>query len=351
MRYLLGAAGKRAVDYVRKYPVYLCLALVAAVTLIEANVLLRLHGHHLKALTDAARGVLEGTPHWRVYQNRLLGPWLLEMTHTVTGLNYRESFMALAAALTALANGICFFTCLDLTRDRALSVRYVFYFALLFVALQDKYWLYLWDFADMIFFLLLVYGIFRNFGAVFFICLFTAALLNREDALFICLWLVIDSFTVTAEGGRRRFRVNGAKLALGICLAAAGTAYTKFIRDRLFIVSMLPRVGMDAKNAVFGQHFKLIYNLKYIAGFRFFDKFDFITPLAATVPAAYFLFKLRLRQREMKVAALFFCMLISVLTFGRASETRVFFILIPVMLFLNLENGDKITRPLNRGAA
>ena len=73
------------------------LALAAVVAAVQLRVIHLEFGRQYNLSVEAAQGVLDGLPHWRVFQNRLLGPYLVEAFSAVT-----DSFEAAHALCTFL---------------------------------------------------------------------------------------------------------------------------------------------------------------------------------------------------------------------------------------------------------
>jgi len=47
----------------------------------------RFHDH-----AAAAQGVVQGLPHWRAWQSRVLGPFFVEFLSRLTGLSYADAY-------------------------------------------------------------------------------------------------------------------------------------------------------------------------------------------------------------------------------------------------------------------
>ncbi len=73
----------------------------------ELRFLTVFHAENLSEWFAAARGVVIGQPHWRAYQNRLLGPYLIELLTWVFG-SYRVSFLVFAGVLLYAAKVLWF---------------------------------------------------------------------------------------------------------------------------------------------------------------------------------------------------------------------------------------------------
>jgi len=336
--------------YIAGYPMPVCLVLIALLTLMELRLVMLIHHERFKILVDAAHGVIIGTPHWVAYQNRLLGPWLVQFISQLTGWAFTKSFIIFIVMSLLLANLVSFYLFFDLTKNRLISLKYTLYFSLCFLALQDISWLFLWDFLDIMIFFVFVYGIFRNWKTRFFIYLFIVSLLNRENALFISLWLIIDAFKYESKSPNirtRSLKINYPNLLLGILLSIVGILYIKLVRDWLFVRSGLSGVGLDSVHAAIGQHIVLFANIARLFNVWHQKNINILPAFLFIGLTIYLFIKMRFDQFFIKVMLLFLCMLVSIFVFGYISEPRVFFMLIPFILVLNLELSDKI-RPVHK---
>lgn len=323
-----------------------CFILIALLTLMELRLVRLIHGGHFKALVDAAYGVIAGTPHWRAYQNRLLGPYLVQFISQLTGWTFAKSFEMFFITSLTLTNFVSFYVFYALTRNRLVSLKYTFYFLLCFLALQDNQWLYLWDLMDITIFLVFAYGIFINWNTRFFIYLFILSILNKENALFISLWLIIDAFKYESKSTKdtqtKSLKINYSKLSLGIFLTIGGTIYTKLVRDWLFVRSSIPWVGLDSGHGMIDNYLVICDRMQQLLHPGWTKNINILSVFLIIGLPVYLLIRMRFDQFSIKVMLLFLCMLSSIFVFGIIAETRVFFILIPFILVLNLEFGGKI---------
>lgn len=205
---------------------------------------------------DAAWGIVHGHPHWRVYQSRVLGPWIVNLlaqvlpSFLVAHVVYAVSTLALAGFLT-----------LTFTQrrysDTARSWAAFFMFQGLFVLLMSRPWLYAWDYLDILVFLVffeLVQSR-RHWSRV--VGLFAVAIFNRESALFLALWLVLEPVVALAHDRRarkagrhqrkRRLRFAVRPFLAGLACLVGGIALIEGLRRRLLVEEVGPKIFADAK--------------------------------------------------------------------------------------------------------
>lgn len=314
--------------------------------MVELRVLVMMHKNEALELAIASKGVIIGTPHWKAYQNRLLGPYLIEAISFLSGQSYLNAFWIYLAILTVVNDIILFLTYLILTGDDLLSVRYTIYSAFSYIALQD-YWWYPWDPIDVSIFTLLILAIYKNLDIKYFIILFIVELLNREVAIFIGIWLVIDSFDFSGENLKDKLlrKVDKVKIIIGITLTGFCVFYTTIIRDILYKHSMLAFTEAQKIIDARGNHFDLFNNLRFLLSIKNF------TSMRLDICIILFIFSIFIylflnfygvSQRTFKINLLLACIMAATLVFGFVKETRIYFILIPIIFILILDFGNKI---------
>lgn len=252
----------------QRYLQWLFLSATILVSALEVLFLLHLHQKNLVAYSDFARGVVVGTPPWRAYQNRLLGSWLAWGATEVFGHGYKTWFLILTGIFWAGANVATYWAAYKLTGNRFLAAGATATSVLMTLMLEGPQgeYLYLWDPLDVLLLTAFTYGVFAKKSLGFFLLVFCIELLNREAAIFIALWLAIDSFRMSRSGGSRRLSLaNPRQLVVGLSLVAGGTAWTKFIRDALFKHSMMVGIGQDTRHVGLGNYSGLVDNLHTLA--------------------------------------------------------------------------------------
>src|SRR5262249_21337109 len=141
-----------------------------------------------------ATNLLAGTPHWRAYQNPVLGALVQGGIEKV--LSPLLGSGASGAAYDALMLGSVFCVLLSYrlaagARSATPSGQYAFFGALTisYVMIQDRNWFYPWDPVEVITFALLYVLILRQRPLRDFWLLFAIAIFNKETTAFIGVWL------------------------------------------------------------------------------------------------------------------------------------------------------------------
>lgn len=313
---------------------YLFAALIAAATY---RLFVGYHWPHLKQLLDASQGVLEGKPHWLTYQNRLLGPYL-ELMISKFGMHRGDAWKVYNFIFLTLESLLLFGLLKKEGRTTSQSLHAIVIFFFCFIVLQH-YWFYAWDALDLVLFTLFAFGILQRQKTSYFIVLFIVAIFNRESALFIALFLIVDAFSLSVRPLSIKL-VNYAKLGLGAVLIFAGMAYIKAIRHALFISK--PDGNPDTEHETIGNHFQLWQNLEDFC--TNFSNAQFVISIALVGSIYYFAKHIRTyTESELKCFIMMMALIANIMLFGLINETRMHFILLPFALFLWLRIEGRAT--------
>ena len=178
---------------------------------------------------QAERGIVEGYPHWRVFQSRVLGPWLEKLLNLLFGFNYAVGHIVIAVVMLTLCGAVMFYA------GRAIGGRQSGWSALLgfhvlFALTMARPWLYIWDYFILMVAALFLWLMLRRAPWWSFLLLMLLAFFNHESALFIGVWMVakalIDAWT-------ERRRPDWGMLVGGALGSLAGIALTETLRTLL----------------------------------------------------------------------------------------------------------------------
>lgn len=321
---------------IKEHKLAFCIFIILLISFAEFRTLYLIHLINIDELANQIYGVLTGKPHWRSYSSRLLGPHLVYVI-SLFGFSLKSSLIIFHILAIITVNALLFYVLLLLTGRayrRCLISLVLFGFSLILIQHQ---WHYTWDYIDLIVFTLFLYGVYSSKTTAYFCLVFLLGILNRESALFIALWLVIDAFKYASlESGGLRFKLslhNKWRLLVGASLLIGGAIYTKMIRSYMFVESSSPAVGLDEKHRLLGNHTKPLFNIE-----KFFS--NFLSPLELPVSLfiiAIFVFVVSMlhkaREETIKSAVLVVIMIASIFTFGTINETRQFTMVLPFLLF------------------
>jgi len=319
----------------RTRPAYLLIAFAGA--LVQFRLVILVFGRQYGASVEAARGVLTGEPHWRVFQSRLLGPYLVQAVDRVLD-NFMAAHVGVSVLLLTLAGYLVLTGLGRIHTDRTRAALGYFVFALLFLFCVSRPWIYIWDLIDLVVFALFAWFVVERRDWRWFAALFAVALFNRQSAFFIAAWMILDPLirygidrVRKSEGARVDFKMLGS----GVVLAAAGAGLVEVLQRNLLVREVGPELIGQAENAGGRFHFMLAENLRQF-GQALSPNYalSFLVPLFVVAYIGFCIWVARRDPREnLGIAAVHLLLLGSTVAFGYAFETRVYLVLLPLIPF------------------
>lgn len=312
------------------------LALLFAVA--QFRLVIFVFGIHYARSVDAARGVLDGHPHWRVFQNRVLGPYMVKLLSAVfPSFDLAHVFFSIAAI--AMAGFLAWRLGRRHGGDLRSALLALLVFEAAFACLLSPPWLYAWDYLDIIVFLLFVDLVLSRARTAFFVALFCAAALNRESCLFIALWMMIDplvGWSLGRAGLSGRERMKWPRFCSGAACAVLGIVVTEALRRALLVEEIGFKLFGDTRMPRgAGFVFNLGDNISaLVSGFSGFDLgMPFFLPLfiALCVILAILMVK-KDPARCLSLALMELAMIAALLCFTLATEVRVYLELVPFIV-------------------
>lgn len=309
-----------------------CIVVIVVVAAVTFRGLYVMHSaDNWQTLAQISQSVLDGTPYWRAYQNRLLGPAIIAALDAVT----RDYGVALQLFnfLGLLAQNLLLFA-LARAADagRAAALLFCCLWSLAFLGLQD-YYFYPWDILDILILTFFAFSLVNERWLAWSVLLYPVALLNRESALFLPLGLVLLLLArISVEGFRRGGRYYALRFTAGVAAILAGAAYTKFIRDVLFVTT---GGDTDPEHRVLGNHVYFGPNLHQLL----VDNWGSLNALVSllVIGGSLWCVVLFFRNRDAGLRAgyaLFLAMVYCVLMFGMVNEARLYIPLVSLFMFL-----------------
>jgi hypothetical protein len=286
-------------------------------------------------LIQAARGVVEGRPHWRVFQNRILGPYAAEALSALFP-SYVAAHVSLSIAALAAA-GIAAFRLGERAGSRSAGLLALVAFHLGFTLLLALSWIYIWDFITALVFLLFVQFVAAERPWPWIAALAIVGVLNHEIAVFIAGWLVVDPPARWALG---RMRVIPAapldrlRMLCGALVAAASLVVVERLRTALLVAEIGPEIfPRTARTAGESFHFALgdnLTTLKSLASISY--GLPQLVPLYVLAAIGLVVSIARRDPRRfVGLSATHLAMIATLLTFGLLLETRLYIVLLPVV--------------------
>jgi hypothetical protein len=294
----------------------------------------------------AAKGVLEGQPYYKTYQNRFAGPVLVAAISRSTGQSFEHSYKAATALLLVSANLLGLFLFGRYTGRLEAGLMFTVAYAFLTTNLQAPMWLPIWDFVELNVMLVFAWAAFADAGAASLFALFLFAIFNRETALFIPVWMLVRNI-IGRSTGMTQNRNPFSKWILPVLMIAAGVAWTHFSRNHFFVKSHLSVPA--AVNLVEDQFWMLPHTLEVVAGAAKVHILAALVMTLWTVAVIVGLYRSGALYRAISIIVA--GMLASILMFGLLSESRLWMSVIPFLLwatmtrFMSRETDQTGTRP------
>ncbi|MFH1904917.1 MAG: hypothetical protein ABIK53_05290 [bacterium] len=289
----------------------------------------------------AAQGVIQGLPHWRVYQSRVLGPFFVKVISKLTGLTFGQAY-----PLAVFIMLFSFFLILILIARRlwnstiAALATAIAAWALNTMLMQEL-WLYPWDYIDLTVFTLLTWAILVSQPFWVIGCILAFEVFNRgEVVIILSTWFIIDSIfrLIPSEIKWPRLRVEIHRRQFFVALALLVVGYTviEVLRNVLLIREIRPEIFSDMKEGIHFVNLRLLRNLRELClsfthplqnfVFNVFNVFIFSIPLFALRAIFY------KHIGVIRISLLYLVLWGFTVTFGLIYETRVWLSFVPFLV-------------------
>ncbi|MBD3384425.1 hypothetical protein GF407_05795 [candidate division KSB1 bacterium] len=311
--------------------------LVLVLTLAQFRIIYRLNGgrNKIEGFGYNEKNLLNRETNIQAWMNRILAPVLVLGFSKMSGLAWHSSHLFLSVLLLFLLNIMLFYYCLKLCRSPGTAACILLSYLLAFLLLQH-YYIFLWDYIDIIIMSAFVFGILGQFPLYYFIILFFIALFNRESSLFIVFFLFIQSFQLKPN----LKLISKKHLFVSLSLFLINSVYIKAMR-------MLLYNGPERKDVytglpgILGNENHLMFNLKYFLYnfYYFFTKLgpDFNVVISAFIVfmVAFIIFCLIHGPPPLQRAALLLAaMVFSIFVSGLIMETRMWLMTLPFVCLM-----------------
>jgi len=306
------------------------LVFIALLTFVEFRVVSRVIREGIDKAVTISQDTVKRHPPLKAHQTRIIGPWIIDaLAHTLNIPPKQAYHLFLLLGLIASNISFYFFVA-RLTGDPGKAMVYLYVFIGFFLACIFDF-LLPWDILTLLLFSIFAYGVFARKPPVYFLILLPFALLNREDALFIPLWLVINSLDEDQQSKRLMIR---KKLAF----AASSLLFISSIILLILLRNLMFQGTQPVELAwLNGNCFELFNNIQRLFYYNFIDRNLDIVVLSGIVLLAYYLYqnreKIRISFYRRKIFVLFSCLFLFDILMGYVNETRIFFHLVPFIVF------------------
>ena len=209
-------------------------------------------------------------------------------------------------------------------------------FVMCFALLLSPLWLYSWDFIDIIVFILFIDFVLSGMSLRWFIGLFAIAIWNRDSAIFIALYLILDPLVRFFY--QRHYKLlpstplDWRRMFAGAICIPAGLLILELLKRSLLV----EEVG-DPNSSFFGNSYNitLLNNILVLKeSLTHFTREFWITVPAflVMVTALGACLVRRDPQRYLTIYLIELSLLVSLFSFGVFFETRIYLILIPFVV-------------------
>ncbi len=308
------------------------------ISIIVYKIFLDIHKDHIVFLSEVSYNVIICKPHWIAFQNRLLGPYCIDLISKL-GFSHLEVFQSLTFLLIIVQNFLFFSLIKRIGLSNEKSLLWITIYSIFFLFIQGKHF-YIWDSIDGIIFTVFSFGIITKKPMSFFIYLFFVGILNRETAIFISFYIVIDSFYFNCGNKNKPIKLNSKlKMITGCILMVFGIVYTKFIRDFLFIST---NTGSDdSSHQLIGNHIYIVENIRNIIVNNLTNMNILNSVFLIGTTWYLILFVRTYSDTQIKLFLIFIVIIGNIFIFGLINETRMFLLLIFPFIFLNISIHEK----------
>lgn len=323
---------------------FLALGLSVFMALLQLRLMMVFFDADYGRSINAGMEVLLGQPHWRTFQPRVLGPWLVErLSHLIPGANFAAAHLVYSLA-SLVAMGMLSWRIgwrVGGTRASALVGFLVAQMAFTFMLMRP--WLYAWDFSDIIVFLLFVDFVVAGKGWHWFVVLFAVGIFSRQTVALIAVWMIVEGGLRRWQGKRlsveERREDTGLIITGSVCLVG-GAILVELLTRNLLVREIGPLIFHDTpdKGGVF-QAMALERNLRIA-----FDAFTHVEAFPSLPIVAFLGLSLTMAimiarkapQQYLALGLVYGLHWIATLTFGLLTETRIYVEMIPLLVLATL---------------
>lgn len=283
----------------------------------------------------AAKGVYEGTPHWVVYQNRILGPYVLEFLGSFLANPLKGYLVFFVAAQTLSGYLILIVSKAILKNENPLGPFFMFQalFSIIIVPHAPSPWIYVWDHLDILVFIIFFFLVEAKKDWRYFTGLFLIAIFNRESALFISLWMILDPMMKMLYQKPRK--LDTKTLFAGLASMVGGIVLINYLRKILLVRETGPEIFHKPELAGNVIHFKLGENIGFIkqAIIEFGGNVDvtIVLFLMAYLVIIYLLAR-KNSDKYLALCATQLALFASIMLFAAIEEVRIHLELIPFIV-------------------
>lgn len=329
---------ERTQSYQAAAGIILVVLVLTVLSAFELRLLLSGKERYFAALAQAGADVLAGKPVLVAFQNRLLASAfqaaIERMLAIDAALSFKIGLMAALVVMNAAALAV-----LTRVMDGARAAGVFAAFTAAWLLMNDDLAIYVWDIFDLLAFVVLYGLIVAGARQRWLWLLFAIAVLNRESAVFVGVWLMIAAIRpVPGQPIWRAVRIHRGDALGGLAMVVIAAAVTVGLRKALVVAPQ--RIGPTAIDGV-GNHMNLMQNLRDLQRLGLeTDAVVLVFLIVMMVVGTLALFQLIFRGQsrlEDRMAVLLLAMTVANIVAGLIFETRIYFIFAPFLAHLTLD--------------
>jgi hypothetical protein len=230
----------------KKHAPLLELGLSSFFACLQMRLIFMLFGGDYESSVNASMGVLLGEPHWRSFQARVLGPWLVELLSQVLP-NFLIAHVAFSFLTLCVMGVLSMRLGWRIGNSLAAGMFAFFIFQTSFAFLLSPHWFYSWDYTSIIVFLLFVDFVVSGRSWLWFVILLSVGIYSRQTATFIAVWMVLEGSVqlLVYRKDKEERRRDIAMLSAGLLCLFLSAVIVEAITRLLFVQEIGPKIFND----------------------------------------------------------------------------------------------------------
>jgi hypothetical protein len=279
---------------------------------------------------------LEGNGSY-TWSNRLLAPYVI-LAISKFGVSYKVAAIIFYWVGIFVINFTIYFLLLRSKASHYTALAWVTFFNFMFLIFQDRSswgWFYSFDILSILFFTIFAYSaVNKKFSLI--IVTFALAITNREDAIFIALYIALSG--VSFKSRFPLVKIEQARLLVtGMALGVLAVVYTKYTRDYFSLLKPSNdqrAIGNSITSLGDALYNLVIRNFSISADPYLFNAPDGLWLIGST--AVLCSFYTHVTQERKNLILTYVAMVLAIIVFGNAgaNEVRLYMPLFPVFIFI-----------------
>jgi hypothetical protein len=192
-------------------------------------------------LAQSSLDVTTGHPRFKMWQSRVLGPYIIKVL-TFGSLDYVKAHILFQIVAVAVAAFLCWRLGRKYGGSDQSALLALTLFVMCFALLLSPPWLYSWDLIDIIVVILFIDLVLSGKSLRWFVGLFAIAVFNRDSAILIALWLIIDPLIRFLYQRQHKLSVplDWHRILAGAICIGVGFLVVELLKQSLLVAAIYP---------------------------------------------------------------------------------------------------------------